>query len=84
MFAVTGWLIFQDFHLLDNLSAVDNVTSLELSGVASDEAVAAAEDALQKVGLGDRLNLPRPVSGGQQQRVAIARAIAGNRRHPCR
>jgi putative ABC transport system ATP-binding protein len=75
-----GW-IFQDFHLLDNLSAVDNVAiALELSGVPSDEAVAAAEDALQKVGLGDRLNfIPDQLSGGQQQRVAIARAIAGNR-----
>jgi len=76
-----GW-IFQDFHLLDNLSAIDNVAiALELSGVPSDEAVAAAEDALQKVGLGDRLNfIPDQLSGGgQQQRVAIARAIAGNR-----
>ena len=75
-----GW-IFQDFHLLDNLSAVDNVAiALELSGVPSNEAVAAAEDALQKVGLGDRLNfIPDQLSGGQQQRVAIARAIAGNR-----
>jgi len=75
-----GW-IFQDFHLLDNLSAVDNVAiALELSGVPSDEAVAVAEDALQKVGLGDRLNfIPDQLSGGQQQRVAIARAIAGNR-----
>ena len=75
-----GW-IFQDFHLLDNLSAVDNVAiALELSGVPSEEAVAAAEDALQKVGLGDRLNfIPDQLSGGQQQRVAIARAIAGNR-----
>jgi len=51
-----------------------------LSGVPSNEAVAAAEDALQKVGLGDRLNfIPDQLSGGQQQRVAIARAIAGNR-----
>jgi putative ABC transport system ATP-binding protein len=75
-----GW-IFQDFHLLDNLSAIDNVAiALELSGVPSDEAVAAAEDALQKVGLGDRLKfIPDQLSGGQQQRVAIARAIAGNR-----
>ena len=75
-----GW-IFQDFHLLDNLSAVDNVAiALELSGVPSNEAVVAAEDALQKVGLGDRLNfIPDQLSGGQQQRVAIARAIAGNR-----
>ncbi|MGB1365988.1 MAG: ABC transporter ATP-binding protein [Candidatus Poseidoniaceae archaeon] len=75
-----GW-IFQDFHLLDNLSALDNVAiALELSGVPSDEAVATAEEALRKVGLGDRLNfIPDQLSGGQQQRVAIARAIAGNR-----
>ena len=75
-----GW-IFQDFHLLDNLSALDNVAiALELSGVSSEEAVTAAEAALQKVGLGDRLNfIPDQLSGGQQQRVAIARAIAGNR-----
>ena len=46
----------------------------------SGEAVTAAEAALQKVGLGDRLNfIPDQLSGGQQQRVAIARAIAGNR-----
>ncbi len=75
-----GW-IFQDFHLLDNLSAVDNVAiALELSGIPSTEAVAAAEIALDKVGLSDRLNfIPDQLSGGQQQRVAIARAIAGNR-----
>ena len=77
---LVGW-IFQDFHLLDNLSALDNVAiALELSGVSSEEAVTAAEAALQKVGLGDRLNfIPDQLSGGQQQRVAIARAIAGNR-----
>jgi len=75
-----GW-IFQDFHLLDNLSALDNVAiALELSGIPSNEAVEAAEAALTKVGLGDRLNfIPDQLSGGQQQRVAIARAIAGNR-----
>ena len=75
-----GW-IFQDFHLLDNLSALDNVAiALELSGIPSSEAVEAAEVALTKVGLGDRLNfIPDQLSGGQQQRVAIARAIAGNR-----
>ena len=75
-----GW-IFQDFHLLDNLSALDNVAiALELSGSPSNEAVEAAEVALTKVGLGDRLNfIPDQLSGGQQQRVAIARAIAGNR-----
>jgi len=75
-----GW-IFQDFHLLDNLTAVDNVAmALELSGMPSFNAVQAAKVALEKVGLGDRMDfIPDQLSGGQQQRVAIARAIAGNR-----
>ncbi len=77
---LVGW-IFQDFHLLDNLSALDNVAmALELSGMSAAEAEKAAEVALEKVGLGDRKNfIPDQLSGGQQQRVAIARAIAGNR-----
>jgi len=77
---LVGW-IFQDFHLLNNLSAVDNVAmALELSGVSSDEAEKRAAKALEKVGLGDRMHhIPDQLSGGQQQRVAIARAIAGNR-----
>ncbi|MGB0611701.1 MAG: ABC transporter ATP-binding protein, partial [Poseidonia sp.] len=77
---LVGW-IFQDFHLLDNLTAVDNVAmALELSGMTSDEAEQAAKVALEKVGLGDRMHfIPDQLSGGQQQRVAIARAIAGNR-----
>lgn len=77
---LVGW-IFQDFHLLNNLSAVDNVAmALELSGVSSSEAEQRAADALEKVGLGDRMHhIPDQLSGGQQQRVAIARAIAGNR-----
>tara|TARA_A200000159_G_scaffold153478_1_gene165480 strand:- start:543 stop:1265 length:723 start_codon:yes stop_codon:yes gene_type:complete len=77
---LVGW-IFQDFHLLNNLSAVDNVAmALELSGVSSDEAEKRAANALEKVGLGDRMHhIPDQLSGGQQQRVAIARAIAGNR-----
>jgi putative ABC transport system ATP-binding protein len=75
-----GW-IFQDFHLLDNLSAIDNVAmALELSGMPSLEAEDAARIALVKVGLEDRMeHIPDQLSGGQQQRVAIARAIAGNR-----
>ena len=75
-----GW-IFQDFHLLDNLSAIDNVAmALELSGMPSLEAEEAARIALVKVGLEDRMeHMPDQLSGGQQQRVAIARAIAGNR-----
>ena len=77
---LVGW-IFQDFHLLNNLSAVDNVAmALELSGVSSTEAEKRAANALEKVGLGDRMHhIPDQLSGGQQQRVAIARAIAGNR-----
>ena len=77
---LVGW-IFQDFHLLDNLSAVDNVAmALELSGMNASEAEEAAIVALTKVGLGDRMHhIPDQLSGGQQQRVAIARAIAGNR-----
>ena len=75
-----GW-IFQDFHLLDNLTAVDNVAiALELSGLSSKEADEAAKIALSKVGLADRMHhVPDQLSGGQQQRVAIARDIAGNR-----
>ena len=75
-----GW-IFQDFHLVDRLDALDNVAfSLELSGMSSSEAEGRAMDALMRVGLADRVNfIPDQLSGGQQQRVAIARAIAGNR-----
>jgi putative ABC transport system ATP-binding protein len=75
-----GW-IFQDFHLLENLTAIDNVAmALELSGMSSKDAEDAARIALIKVGLEDRMtHIPDQLSGGQQQRVAIARAIAGNR-----
>tara|TARA_B100001564_G_scaffold43961_1_gene31470 strand:- start:68 stop:715 length:648 start_codon:yes stop_codon:yes gene_type:complete len=77
---LVGW-IFQDFHLLNHLSAMDNVAmALELSGIESKEAEIRAAEALNKVGLGDRMHhIPEQLSGGQQQRVAIARAIAGNR-----
>jgi len=75
-----GW-IFQDFHLIERLSALDNVMfSLELSGLSTNEAEPLAKDALEKVGLGDRMNfIPSQLSGGQAQRVAIARAISGSR-----
>jgi len=75
-----GW-IFQDFHLLNHLTALDNVImALELSGVPSKEATERAKAALEMVDLTDRIHhIPDQLSGGQQQRVAIARAIAGNR-----
>ena len=75
-----GW-IFQDFHLVDRLDALDNVAfSLELSGMSSSEAESRATDALMRVGLADRMNfIPDQLSGGQQQRVAVARAISGTR-----
>jgi putative ABC transport system ATP-binding protein len=75
-----GW-IFQDFHLVDRLDALDNVAfSLELSGMSSSEAEQRAKDALERVGLGDRMDfIPDQLSGGQQQRVAVARAISGSR-----
>ena len=77
---LVGW-IFQDFHLLNNLSALDNVAmALELSGVSSKAAESRAAAALERVGLSDRMHhIPDQLSGGQQQRVAIARAIAGDR-----
>lgn len=77
---LVGW-IFQDFHLLDHLTALDNVAmALEISGVSSKEAEERARVALTRVNLGDRMDhIPDQLSGGQQQRVAIARAIAGNR-----
>ena len=75
-----GW-IFQDFHLIDRLDALDNVAfSLELSGIPSSEAEQRARVALDRVGLGDRMDfIPDQLSGGQQQRVAVARAISGSR-----
>jgi len=75
-----GW-IFQDFHLIDRLNALDNVVfALELSGVPTAQAEKQAREALEKVGLLDRMEfIPDQLSGGQRQRVAIARAIAGSR-----
>ena len=75
-----GW-IFQDFHLIDRLNALDNVVfALELSGVPTTQAEEQAREALEKVGLLDRMEfIPDQLSGGQRQRVAIARAIAGSR-----
>ena len=71
--------VFQNFHLLPKMDALDNVAlPLLYAGVSLKERRARAEEALKAVGLGDRIHfLPNQLSGGQCQRVAIARAIAG-------
>ena len=67
--------VFQSFHLLQSLTAIENVMlPLELEGAAN--ARARAQQALTEVGLEHRLlHYPRQLSGGEQQRVAIARAF---------
>lgn len=74
--------VFQQFHLLPHLTAVDNVIlPMIYAGVSPQERKERAVTALEKVGLGSRLyNKPNQLSGGQQQRVAIARAIVNNPR----
>tara|TARA_B100000953_G_scaffold298424_1_gene295230 strand:- start:1991 stop:2827 length:837 start_codon:yes stop_codon:yes gene_type:complete len=75
-----GW-IFQDFHLIEHLTALDNVAmALEISGFEPSEAEEKAKTALTTVGLKDRIDFgAEQLSGGQRQRVAVARAIAGSR-----
>lgn len=69
--------VFQQFHLLPQISALENVMlPMVYAGVSSKERRERALEALNKVGLGQRINnRPNQLSGGQQQRVAIARAI---------
>lgn len=69
--------VFQQFHLLPNLSALDNVSlPMVYAGVPVGERRRRAAQALDRVGLSNRHhNRPNQLSGGQQQRVAIARAI---------
>ncbi|MFZ3077518.1 MAG: ABC transporter ATP-binding protein [Candidatus Aenigmatarchaeota archaeon] len=71
--------IFQFFNLINELTAVENVSlPLLLKGVPKKEAEAKAAEHLKLVGLGHRLhNKPNELSGGEQQRVAIARALTG-------
>jgi putative ABC transport system ATP-binding protein len=69
--------VFQAFHLVASLTALENVLlPLELAGTA--DAARTARLALEQVGLGARVgHYPRQLSGGEQQRVALARAFVG-------
>jgi putative ABC transport system ATP-binding protein len=68
--------VFQSFHLLPGLTALENVAlPLELQGI--DNALQTAHKYLERVGLAERVShYPRQLSGGEQQRVALARAFA--------
>ena len=70
--------IFQGYNLIPALDALENVElPLIYQGVGAEKRARIAREALERVGLGDRVhNYPSQMSGGQQQRVAIARAIS--------
>ncbi len=72
--------VFQQFHLLSDATALENVLlPMIYAGVNPQEREERAKNALDKVGLSQRVNnRPNQLSGGQQQRVAIARAIINN------
>ncbi len=69
--------IFQFHHLLPEFSALENVSMPAfISGIGKSEATSRAEELLDLIGLGDRLeHKPNELSGGEQQRVAVARAL---------
>jgi len=69
--------VFQSFHLLPHRSAMENVTlALLYNGTPRGQRLALAREALERVGLGHRLDaVPSRLSGGERQRVAIARAV---------
>src|SRR5690625_2465202 len=69
--------VFQQFQLLPRLNALQNVElPMIYAGISKKERIERATEALEKVGLGDRItHLPNALSGGQKQRVAIARSI---------
>ncbi|MEK7560656.1 MAG: ABC transporter ATP-binding protein [Patescibacteria group bacterium] len=72
--------VFQDYALLPELNAVENIAlPMLMQGLSFGAAMQKADAALARIGVGDKArNLPSQLSGGQQQRVAIARAIAHN------
>lgn len=72
--------VFQSFHLISYLTAIENVMlPLAIVKMSSSEKKASARSALERVGLGSKLDrLPNQLSGGEQERVAIARAIVNN------
>lgn len=72
--------VFQDYALLPELTALENVSlPLLMQGLSRSDANKKSRVALERIGLGDKeQNLPSQLSGGQQQRVSIARAIAHN------
>nr|WP_202412909.1 ABC transporter ATP-binding protein [Duganella lactea] len=75
----TFGFIFQSFHLINDLRVIDNVElPLLYRDISHKKRQRLAREALEKVGLGARMDhYPNQLSGGQQQRVAIARAIVG-------
>ncbi|WP_288262086.1 ABC transporter ATP-binding protein [uncultured Prochlorococcus sp.] len=72
--------VFQQFHLLSDATALENVIlPMIYAGIEPEQRLVRGKNALEKVGLSERMNnRPNQLSGGQQQRVAIARAIINN------
>ena len=72
--------VFKQFHLLSDATALENVIlQMIYAGIEPEERLERGKNALNKVGLSERMNnRPNQLSGGQQQRVAIARAIINN------